>query len=61
MELPEEARRLVDMKHRGAKTCEQIARETGKPVGTVKSLLSRTYKLLRERLSAEEGGARCVE
>jgi RNA polymerase sigma-70 factor (ECF subfamily) len=55
-ELPEETRRLVEMKHRGNRTCEQIAKETGKPVGTVKSLLARTYKLLRERLGTGEGG-----
>jgi RNA polymerase sigma-70 factor (ECF subfamily) len=53
-ELPEEARRLLEMKHRQGKTCEQIAGELGRPVGTVKSLLSRTYKALRARLG---GGA----
>jgi RNA polymerase sigma-70 factor (ECF subfamily) len=50
-ELPREARRLVEMKHREGKTCEQVAAALGRPVGTVKSLLSRTYKALRERLS----------
>jgi RNA polymerase sigma-70 factor (ECF subfamily) len=49
--LPEETRRLLELKHRGDKTCEQIADELGKPVGTIKSLLSRTYKLLRARLA----------
>jgi RNA polymerase sigma-70 factor (ECF subfamily) len=48
--LPPEARRLVEMKHREGKTCDQIAAATGRPVGTVKSLLSRTYKALRDRL-----------
>ncbi|HVS38595.1 MAG TPA: sigma-70 family RNA polymerase sigma factor [Gemmataceae bacterium] len=48
--LPEETRRLLEMKHKGDKTCEQIAAETGRPVGTIKSLLSRTYKLLRSVL-----------
>ena len=48
--LPEETRRLLEMKHKGEKTCEQIAAETGRPVGTIKSLLSRTYKLLRAAL-----------
>ncbi len=54
--LPEETRRLLEMKHRGEKTCEQIAAETGRPVGTIKSLLSRTYKRLRAALApAGEG------
>ncbi len=49
--LPPEARRLLDLKHREAKTCQEIAAATGRPVGTVKSLLSRTYKLLRSALA----------
>lgn len=55
--LNDESRRLLDMKHRQGKTCEQIASEVGRPVGTVKSLLSRAYKTLRERLRPEENGA----
>ncbi len=51
--LTEEARALLDMKHRQGKTCEQIAGVLGKPVGTIKSLLSRAYKTLRERISRE--------
>jgi RNA polymerase sigma-70 factor (ECF subfamily) len=53
--LPEDARRLLELKHRHGRTCEQIAAELGKPVGTVKSLLSRTYKLLRDRLGPAGG------
>jgi RNA polymerase sigma-70 factor (ECF subfamily) len=53
--LPDETRRLLEWKHRHGKTCEQIAAEMGRPVGTVKSLLSRTYKLLRARLSPGGG------
>ena len=49
--LPEATRRLLEMKHRGDKTCEEIAASTGRPVGTIKSLLSRTYKLLRGALA----------
>jgi len=49
--LPDDQRRLLEMKHRRGLTCEQIAAELGRPVGTIKSLLSRTYKLLRERLT----------
>jgi RNA polymerase sigma-70 factor (ECF subfamily) len=45
--LPEETRTLLDMKHRQGKTCAEIAGELGRPVGTVKSQLARTYKALR--------------
>jgi RNA polymerase sigma-70 factor, ECF subfamily len=48
--LPEEIRQLLDMKHKHGRTCEQIAGDLGRPVGTIKSLLSRAYKTLRERL-----------
>lgn len=51
--LSEEARQVLDLKHREGKTCEQIAVLLGRPVGTVKSLLSRAYKSLRERLQPE--------
>jgi RNA polymerase sigma-70 factor (ECF subfamily) len=49
-ELPEDVRTLLELKHRDGKTCEEIAREVGRPVGTVKSQLARTYKALRQRL-----------
>jgi RNA polymerase sigma-70 factor, ECF subfamily len=52
-ELPTETRQLLALKHHEGKTCEQIATTVGRPVGTVKSLLSRAYRALRERL----GGA----
>jgi RNA polymerase sigma-70 factor (ECF subfamily) len=54
--LPDEVRHLLELKHRHGKTCEQIAVELGKPVGTIKSLLSRTYKHLRDRLHPAGGG-----
>ncbi len=53
--LPEETRRLLELKHKQGKTCEQIAAEVGRPVGTIKSLLSRTYKSLRELLAPAVG------
>jgi RNA polymerase sigma-70 factor (ECF subfamily) len=56
--LPEETRRLLELKHRDGKTCEEIAAATGRPVGTIKSLLARTYKWLREALTPTSGGAR---
>src|SRR5947209_6048538 len=34
--LPAETRRLLELKHRDGKTCEEIAAEVGRPVGTVK-------------------------
>jgi RNA polymerase sigma-70 factor (ECF subfamily) len=49
--LPDEIRLLLDLKHKDGKTCTEIAAATGRPVGTVKSLLSRTYKALREALA----------
>jgi len=52
--LPDDIRKLLDLKHRQGKTCEQIAAELGQPVGTIKSQLSRTYKLLRTRMSEPE-------
>lgn len=50
-ELPEEARELLRLKYRRGMTCEEIARELGRPVGTVKSQLARTCKALRQRLA----------
>jgi RNA polymerase sigma-70 factor (ECF subfamily) len=52
--LPEETRRLMEMKHRDGKTCEEIAVTVGRPVGTIKSLLARAYQALR-RVLGEEG------
>jgi RNA polymerase sigma-70 factor (ECF subfamily) len=49
--LPPETRRLLEMKHRQGKTCEEMAAELRQPVGTIKSQLSRAYKALRERLT----------
>jgi RNA polymerase sigma-70 factor (ECF subfamily) len=49
--LPEEARKLLELKHRDGKTCEEIAAITGRPVGTIKSLLARTYRGLRHAMA----------
>lgn len=54
-ELPAETRRLLELKHREGMTCEEIAAEVGRPAGTVKSILARTYKALRERLAPGGG------
>jgi RNA polymerase sigma-70 factor (ECF subfamily) len=48
--LPAQTRELLHLKHQEGLTCEQIAARLGQPVGTVKSTLSRTYKMLRSRL-----------
>jgi RNA polymerase sigma-70 factor (ECF subfamily) len=50
-DLSDDTRRLLHMKHHQGLTCEQIATILGQPAGTIKSQLSRTYKLLRSRLS----------
>jgi len=49
--LDPDTRRLLDLKHKDGLTCEAIAERLDRPVGTIKSLLSRAYKLLRERLA----------
>jgi RNA polymerase sigma-70 factor (ECF subfamily) len=54
-QLPEDARQLLTMKHQRGLTCEQISRELGRPVGTIKSLLSRTYKTMRSILAPHLG------
>lgn len=53
-ELPDEVRKLLQLKHQRGLTCEEIAREVKRPVGTIKSLLARTYKGLRQRLGGGE-------
>jgi RNA polymerase sigma-70 factor (ECF subfamily) len=53
--LPDETRKLLELKHRDGKTCEEIAAVTGRPVGTVKSVLARTYKALRTALVPSPG------
>lgn len=53
--LDQETRALLDLKHRQGKTCAQIAANLGRPVGTIKSLLSRAYKTLRARMNLEGG------
>ena len=48
--LPADTQRLLEKKHRQGKTFEQLAAEEGRPVGTLKSLLARTYQSLRSAL-----------
>jgi RNA polymerase sigma factor (sigma-70 family) len=51
--LPLETRRLLEKKHRQGKTFEELAVEEGRPVGTLKSLLARTYHALRSALQVK--------
>jgi RNA polymerase sigma-70 factor (ECF subfamily) len=55
--LPQDTRRLLEWKHRDGMTCEEIAAKTGRPTGTIKSLLARTYKTLRVALAHGMGEA----
>jgi RNA polymerase sigma-70 factor (ECF subfamily) len=52
--LSPEVRQMLEWKHKDGKTCEEIAQATGRPVGTIKSLLARTYKALREAMGSPE-------
>ena len=51
--LPADTRQLLHLKHQEGLTCDEIAVRLGQPVGTVKSTLSRTYKMLRARLGGD--------
>jgi RNA polymerase sigma-70 factor, ECF subfamily len=53
--LPDETRELLRMKHQEGKTCDQIAVELGRPVGTIKSQLARAYQSLRVHLKGSLG------
>jgi RNA polymerase sigma-70 factor, ECF subfamily len=50
-QLSEGVREILRLKHEEGKTCEEIARALGRPVGTIKSLLSRTHRALRAFLT----------
>lgn len=56
-ELPTEYQDLLALRHGQGMSCEEIARETGRPLGSVTKTLSRAYARLRERLA----GVRSVE
>lgn len=48
--LAPETQQLLALRHGRGMSCEEIARELGKPLGTVTKTLSRAYADLRERL-----------
>ncbi len=52
--LPQYQRRMMEMYHAEGRSYEEIARETGLSLGTVKSRLSRARQMLRERLALAE-------
>lgn len=49
--LPQYQRKMMEMYHAEGRSYEEIARETGLSLGTVKSRLSRARQMLRERLA----------
>ena len=53
--LPELQRQVVERAYLGGKTLREIGQELNKPIGTVKSALSRALAVLRERVPSEEG------
>jgi len=55
--LSEETRELLRRKHHQGQTCDQIAGQLGRPVGTIKSQLARAYKSLRLHLHGTLGRA----
>ncbi|RPH36737.1 MAG: hypothetical protein EHM91_15710, partial [Planctomycetota bacterium] len=50
-ELPSEIQQLLALRHDRGMSCEEIARELGRPLGTVTKTLSRAYEQLRSRLA----------
>lgn len=54
-ELPDDQRRVLTLATRDGLTYDQIARATGRPLGTVKTLARRGLIRLRQRLDAGRG------
>ena len=50
-ELAPELQQLLALRHDAGMSCEEIARELGRPLGTVTKTLSRAYEQLRTRLA----------
>ena len=49
-ELAPDVQQLLALRHDRGLSCDEIARELGRPLGTVTKTLSRAYAQLRERL-----------
>lgn len=54
--LPEPYREVILLRFYGGRSCDEISRDLGVPLGTVTKRLSRAYALLRDRLA---DGDRC--
>jgi RNA polymerase sigma factor (sigma-70 family) len=52
-ELAPEVQQLLALRHDRGMSCEEIARELGRPLGTVTKTLSRAYEQLRARLARQ--------
>jgi RNA polymerase sigma-70 factor, ECF subfamily len=50
-ELSPDVQQLLALRHDRGMSCEEIARELGRPLGTVTKTLSRAYEHLRARLA----------
>ncbi len=48
--LPGELQQMLALRYERGMSCEEIARELGRPLGSVTKMLSRAYEELRERL-----------
>lgn len=53
--LPELQREVIARAYLGGRTLREIGQELDKPIGTIKSALSRALSGLRDRVPAEEG------
>jgi RNA polymerase sigma-70 factor (ECF subfamily) len=52
-ELAPEIQHLLALRHDRGLTCEEIAKELGRPIGSVTKTLSRAYEQLRTRLDVK--------
>ncbi len=53
-ELPEVFRKVILLRYYGGHSCNQIAEQLDKPLGTVTKMLSRAYAMLRESLQQQK-------
>lgn len=51
--LSDETQAILAMKYQNGMSCAEVARALGKPEGTVRSILTRAYAELKERLKGE--------
>ena len=53
--LPDLQREVVQRAYLGGRTLREISLELDRPIGTIKSALSRALASLRQRISEDEG------